>query len=487
MKSKRWLVLPALGLGLTLAVALLWGLGIWSDPVAAAPAAELHVCPAGPPTCDYATIQEAVDVANAGDVIKVASGIYDDVNNHGGLAQVVYVNKTVTIRGGYATTNWDTPDPEANPTTLDAQGQGRVVYITGDISPTLEGLRITDGNAASLGGGHWGEDAGGGVYVMSAAATLKDCRVFGNTGQAGGGLYLQDSAATLSGNLITSNSALSSPSGSYGDGGGLFLNNSAATLSENFISSNTAGYSGSGLCLGFGSNATLANNVVVDNQIADGLHSYDCGLYVAGSSPQLLHGTIARNIGGGGSGVCVDSWPSSSTVVLNNTILVGQATGIHVAAGSTARLEATLWGSGGWANGSDWTGAGGITTGAVNIWGNPGFVDPAEGDYHIDEGSAARDAGVNAGVTIDMDGEARPQGAGYDIGADEWHPEVTATPTPTRTPTATATPTDTPTPTNTPTWMPTHTPTVTPTATPPVSHLLYLPLVLSQAEGLVVK
>ena len=116
-------------------------------------------------------------------------------------------------------------------------------------------------------------------------------------------------------------------------------------------------------------------------------------------------------------------------------------------------------------------------------------MDPAEGDYHIDEGSAARDAGVNAGVTIDMDmdAEARPQGAGYDIGTDEWHLGVTATPTLTRTPTATATPTDTPTPTNTPTWTPTHTPTVTPTATPPVSHLLYLPLVLSQAEGLVVK
>lgn len=49
-------------------------------------------------------------------------------------------------------------------------------------------------------------------------------------------------------------------------------------------------------------------------------------------------------------------------------------------------------------------------------------MDPDAGDYHITEGSAARDAGVNAGVTTDIDGQARPQGAGYDIGADEWHP-----------------------------------------------------------------
>ena len=169
MKTRYLLIPFALSLGL--ALILLWALGDQNAPVVAAPlapsategsvaedyieapgapAAELHVCPAGPPTCDYTTIQEAVDVANAGDVIKVASGAYDDVNNHGGLAQVVYVNRSVTIRGGYATTNWDTPDPEANPTTLDARGQGRVIYITGDISPTLEGLRITGGNAASL-------------------------------------------------------------------------------------------------------------------------------------------------------------------------------------------------------------------------------------------------------------------------------------------------------------------------------------------------
>ena len=40
-------------------------------------------------------------------------------------------------------------------------------------------------------------------------------------------------------------------------------------------------------------------------------------------------------------------------------------------------------------------------------------------DYHIAPGSAAIDAGVNSGVTSDIDGDTRPQGSGYDIGADE--------------------------------------------------------------------
>ena len=42
--------------------------------------------------------------------------------------------------------------PTTTPTTLDAQRQGRVLYITGDINPTIEGLSITGGNAAGLGG-----------------------------------------------------------------------------------------------------------------------------------------------------------------------------------------------------------------------------------------------------------------------------------------------------------------------------------------------
>ena len=385
-----------------------------------APAAELHVCPAGPPTCDYATIQAAVDAAVSDSLIKVAAGLYTGVNDYGGLAQVVYLNKGVTIRGGYTVTNWDTADPETNPTTLDAQGQGRVIYISGNVSPTLEGLRITGGDATGLGGGHWDEDAGGGVYIITATATLNDCRVFGNTAQAGGGLYVENSAATLGSNSITTNTAISAPDGSFGDGGGLFLAHSPAVLSGNVIVANSADFSGSGLYVGFDSHAVLINNIVADNRITGGAQGFDCGVFVGGSSPRLVHTTIARNTGGGGSGVCAFSWPSASAVVLTNTVLVSQTVGMSVWAGSTATLEATLWGSGAWANGEN-TGGGGTVVSTNEVTGDPAFVDPAGGNYHIAVTSAARDAGVDAGVTSDIDGEPRPYGAGYDIGADEWY------------------------------------------------------------------
>ena len=470
---QRICLLAALGLGLTLAVTLLQVLGMRGGPSLAAPraglakaAVELHVCPAGPPTCDHATIQEAVDAAGEGDVIKVAAGAYTDVNNQGGLAQVAYISKTITIQGGYTTDNWDTPNPEANPTTLDAQGQGRAVYIAGAISPALEGLRITGGDATGLGGGPWGgDDAGGGVYILAATGTLNNCRVLDNTAETGGGLYLEDSAATLSGNSITDNTAVASPAGSYGDGGGLSLYHSPATLKGNLITANSADFSGSGLYLR-SSDATLINNVVADNQITDRflMMGADCGVYVAGSSPHLLHTTIARNTGGAaGTGVCVHTWPSPSSVVMKNAILASHTVGIEVQADSTADLNGVLW----YANsGGNTDGAGTIIVNNA-VTGDPAF--DADG-YHLTDGSAAIDAGVDAGVSDDIDGQARPYNI-PDLGADEWLP-----PEPTPTPTGTPTPTDTPTltPTNTPTATPSATPTPTPTAIEMVK--VYLPI-----------
>jgi hypothetical protein len=462
------------------------------------------------------------------DVIKVAAGTYTGVNHYGGLAQVVYISKTVTIRGGYTTTNWMTSDTDANPTTLDAQGQGRVFYITGGpsaglgqaISPTIEGLRITGGNATGLGGPPGAGDAGGGVYAISAAPAIRHNWVFSNTAADGGGLFMFDSNATLSRNTVSGNTAafggglvlynttemsgelmlwdgpatlsgnnIISNAAHYGgglflfysdaqlsgntvasntadyagglylgpnhatlsgnmvisnaaefEGGGVFLESGDATLSSNIITANTA-EGGGGLYLSF-SDATLSRNSITDNiaqWYGGGLYLYrsdamltnnlvagnradaeGSGVYARGSSPRLLHTTVAHNSGGDGSGIYVTNEAGEySTVVLTNTILVSHTVGITVTPGNTATLEATLWGSGTWANGTDWGGAGIIVTGTHNYWGNPNFVNPEAGDYHIGPGSAAIDRGVDAGVTVDIDGDPRPIGAGYDLGADE--------------------------------------------------------------------
>jgi hypothetical protein len=51
------------------------------------------------------------------------------------------------------------------------------------------------------------------------------------------------------------------------------------------------------------------------------------------------------------------------------------------------------------------------------------FVNRAGGDYHLVVGSAAIDRGTAVGApATDFEGQPRPSGAGYDIGADEFSP-----------------------------------------------------------------
>jgi pectin methylesterase-like acyl-CoA thioesterase len=106
-------------LGLTFTLTVLLVMTHLAAGVAPARAAEHTICREGPPSCTFTNVQAAVDAAIAGDVIKVAAGVYTGVNSYGGLSQVVYISRSVTIRGGYTTTNSfaGPPDSDAYPST----------------------------------------------------------------------------------------------------------------------------------------------------------------------------------------------------------------------------------------------------------------------------------------------------------------------------------------------------------------------------------
>jgi parallel beta-helix repeat protein len=337
-------------------------------------------------------------ILNNGALTLIDSTVSDNVTGDGGVA------------GGYPSRGGD-------------GGHGGGICNRG----TLELVNSTVGsNTTGQGGAGSGDfesfagdgGDGGGIYssatLMVVNSTLSSNTTgmggppngfsTGGDGGDGGGLYLFDGNTTLLGSTVSANVA-------HDEGGGLYLWSSDATLDGNTIVSNTAAWGG-GLYLSRGGTA-LTNNVVGDNRASIA----GSGLYIRSSSPRLLHTTIARNVGGDGTGISVHG--AYSTVALTNTILVSHTVGITVAAGNTATLDTTLWGNGVWANGEDWGGAGTIITGSRNYWGDPALVNPDAGDYHLGPGSAAIDRGVETEIDIDIDGDLRPIGPAPDVGADE--------------------------------------------------------------------
>ena len=381
----------------------------------------------------YADIQAAVDAAAPGAEIRVAEGTYTGVSVRDSVTQVVYLSKTLTLRGGYTTGDWTHSYPLTQPTILDAQRQGRVLYITGDINPIIEGFNITGGDATNLGGDPRGESAGSGVYVIYATATITHNWIFSNTSYGyGGGLYLSHSSAVLNGNIIVTNVAHLDGGGiylwhsnaelvgnsivsntAYGSGGGSYLQYSDALIADNTVVANAAGDDGGGLSINLESDAVLINNVVIENQ-AKRLGN---GIYIGNSSPRLLHNTIAYNIGDNNVGVYITGTkPYYSTVALTNTILVNHCIGITVTTGNKAVLNGVLWYSNTTAN----TGGTGSITVTSEYTGSPSFMSDG---YHLTAASIAINRGVQTGISDDIDGEPRPNSDDFDLGADEFYPD----------------------------------------------------------------
>ena len=144
---------------------------------------------------------------------------------------------------------------------------------------------------------------------------------------------------------------------------------------------------------------TLRNNVFKDNPLG--------GVYIAASAQaQLLHTTFTGN---GGDAVTVASGGSAA---LTNSIIANNGTGVRVNTGGAGTLTRTLW----FDNGTNTVGT---VSQTGSLTGPPLF---ASDGYHLTHQSAALEQGVDAGVAVDIDGEARPlpAGTGPDLGADEY-------------------------------------------------------------------
>jgi predicted outer membrane repeat protein len=438
---------------------------------------------------DAQAVRGAITAANPGDTVKIG-GTCAGAVLQSGTTQVALITETLTLSGGYVPTStvsfWlQTPDPVANPTTLDAESNGRVLSTTAPA--TLQGLTLSNGAITGANGG--------GLYATTAITltemTLVNNAITGASSQGGGGAFFNGTAtiisSTFQSNSVSGDNASgggawfahasgttwvtrttfidnttlrasgvdSNGGGATKSGGGSisfydtdFINNEAGNGSEGLggglysasagsVSLDQSRFEGNNAYRGGGANiqapTTIANTVFVDNGARDwgggaifnqnyartisnvlfaGNSATNLGaaIYVVDtSSLQIVHTTIASLAPPTGATQAVHV--AGGTVNLSNTLIASHTTGIQQA-GGTVSAEHTLF--------SDVTNqTAGTVTNSNPITGTPHFVDPANNNYRIGPDSAAVNAGLDAGVTTDFDGEARPQGAGFDIGYDE--------------------------------------------------------------------
>lgn len=145
-------------------------------------------------------VQQAVDAAKPGAMIKVAgycSGV-QTIDTH---TQSVLIAKPLTLVGGYNPNDWADHNPSLYTTTLDALGNGRVLYANAEV--VLQDLTLQNGFLTSA------DDVGAGLFAQQPM-TLTGVTLYNNIAQganAGGGAAYLSKDAYLSNTVILSNTS----------------------------------------------------------------------------------------------------------------------------------------------------------------------------------------------------------------------------------------------------------------------------------------
>jgi uncharacterized repeat protein (TIGR01451 family) len=147
-----------------LALAVFLGMGLASIPImgiSAAPSGTITVCRAGPPQCDYQTIQAGIDASGVGDTVLISAGTY---------SEQLKLESGVTVQSEYG----------AETVTVTASSLP-VVSASGVVSAVVQGVSIAGQGVVTFAVG---------VEVVESEVTLSDCVIRDVRGANGNGAHL---------------------------------------------------------------------------------------------------------------------------------------------------------------------------------------------------------------------------------------------------------------------------------------------------------
>ena len=398
------------------------------------------------------TINHALDLALDGDVVFVSEGEY-----------VEDVLAFESLYGGYESTGW-TRDLDANTTTIRAATVNRALYM-GTAGSVVEGFTIV------------GEP---GIYAVKSTSIIHN-QLFG--GSENNSLAVRIMAAAdgsvLAFNTIDGGTGINSVMGVLVQGDTIIAHNTflqtadsktatditieqdatviirqntfepasgalqksiainhflgTSTIERNTIHAGPVAPLGSTGVQVYTGHVDLVGNLIV----AETAGSIERSVYAIGSASINLINNTLISLGRG-----IEIGTLTEAVLINN-VIVGDSTAVYLRPGGPVTLIGNaMWGGEGFCpfyvfgagqcmpncfqiNLCRWQGC---VEAAGNFAADPMLVEPGTGKYELSEGSPCIDGGVNPGrwfdrsVGVDLNGQERGDGSGWDIGAYQSDP-----------------------------------------------------------------
>lgn len=223
------------------------------------------------------TIAHAISVAQSGDVLLIAQGVFNEAQ--------LYIDKPLTLQGVKYTETAVLPVVAAAPTTtIHARQMGRVIFVLPGVTVSLRNLTIT--------GGKTGSEVGGGI-LSGGTLYVTNCLITQNTSDSGGG-----GIASAWGGLIMTNSTVSGNTGA--NGAGIYNSTGGQLMLTGVTISGNSGKNASGL-LNVDAPGLLTNCTISGNQrdVSSGGDGVGIAQVSSNNSPfllEMINCTIADNV-----------------------------------------------------------------------------------------------------------------------------------------------------------------------------------------------